>query len=451
MSLLDVLQLPRPKGGLKGGPSAPGTSERPLGEVGPQTRSARPADSRTRAHHGAAAGETAKPAARFEPVLSASGLGSWNLHVGEEIEMILTITNWASAPRGTRADWRIVPTSPSITVFSTRHAGLTVVRVKGNRAGPAKLGATVTLTGPDGSREHAFPDLAFAVDAPAAVMTPNGGVDAASEGGLATESDLLREMGELLLNWQTWAIGGARDFAEDELAKRIDGLESGSRGAFLLALLGNVTWAATVFVAEGATIVTIGQKGIQFGLSLAGIGAAAAPTLPMDSESALGVARDAILGRVAGVYAKLKPQLAPLAKNIVENGVGISLNRALTLFVLANFADCAVVDRRFHSAPTLNTTLISRKYREAASARLRLVKSAAEVADMSEAFAALGLKVTDAQLVQKIAQDDQSREELGLLAEQIKAARPAERRRLFQQKMKDAFGIVVPDDKLQDL
>jgi hypothetical protein len=137
----------------------------------------------------------------------------------------------------------------------------------------------------------------------------------------------------ILREWKSECQEGVNDFVHAELAAAIDGLASGSWPTFLLALVGNTIWAATAFVPPiaGARVV--------FAVSMAGIGVAAAPTIPAASSEGENLTRVAELMKdyYGNVFTQLLNQVGPRVTTYVRAHGQITGNQALISFLQNTF------------------------------------------------------------------------------------------------------------------
>ena len=176
------------------------------------------------------------------------------------------------------------------------------------------------------------------------------------QGGVADITDLEQDMRDILMNWKDAAINGVTLFATTELSRRIDPLESGSWKNYLVSLLGNTIWAATAFLSAGS--------GTIFGVSMAGIMIASAPTIPSDQQNAFPEAHEKMINYMQSIYDQLNSQLRNKAELLIENNPGITRYRALTIFVQESFKTGLYnFDPTYKTPPTLNKQALTRIYK----------------------------------------------------------------------------------------
>lgn len=102
-------------------------------------------------------------------------------------------------------------------------------------------------------------------------------------GGAADIGNIDTELSSLLKNFTSAAHDGVNLFATKVLSGRLDDIESGSMKTFLLGILGNGIWAATVFLPVSNLI----EQAVVFSVAASGIGIAAAPGAPSASVDPL--------------------------------------------------------------------------------------------------------------------------------------------------------------------
>jgi hypothetical protein len=137
----------------------------------------------------------------------------------------------------------------------------------------------------------------------------------------------------IVREWKSECQEGVNDFVHAELAAAIDGLGSGSWPTFLLALVGNTIWAAAAFVPPAA------GAGAVFAVSMAGIGVAAAPTIPAASSEGknLNIVAAVLKDYYGNVFTQLYNQIAPNATTYVRAHGQSTGNQALISFLRGTF------------------------------------------------------------------------------------------------------------------
>lgn len=149
----------------------------------------------------------------------------------------------------------------------------------------------------------------------------------------ANADTLVTRIQGVLREWKSECQEGVNDFVHAELAAAIDGLASGSWPTFLLALVGNTIWAAAAFVppAAGARVI--------FGVSMAGIGVAAVPTIPAASSEGknLTAVAEIMKDYFGNVFTQLFNQVGPTATSYVKAHGQATGNQALISFLQNSF------------------------------------------------------------------------------------------------------------------
>jgi hypothetical protein len=158
-------------------------------------------------------------------------------------------------------------------------------------------------------------------------------------------------------------------FVTNALSSRLDDLESGSWSTFLLGLLGNTIWAATAFTPPG-------MAGSVFAISMAGIGVAAAPTIPRKSKSAIPKVHELMDGYINGIFNQVNGKLREKASALLVQYPGITRYHALAEFVRHSFArGTYTLDPSNSSPPALSQGVISDRFVQLATQRLELART----------------------------------------------------------------------------
>jgi hypothetical protein len=144
---------------------------------------------------------------------------------------------------------------------------------------------------------------------------------------------LVTRIQDILREWKSECQEGVNDFVHAELAAAIDGLGSGSWPSFLLALVGNTLWAAAAFVPPAA-----GARAV-FAVSMAGIGVAAAPTIPAASSEGRNLITVAQMLKdyYGNVFTQLFNQVGPRVTGYVLAHGQANGNQALISFLQNTF------------------------------------------------------------------------------------------------------------------
>jgi len=184
------------------------------------------------------------------------------------------------------------------------------------------------------------------------------------EGGPATVTDLEQDLHDVLAEWAAGADQAVVLFGATALSERIDAIESGSWETFLSGLVGNTVWAATTFIPPGD---------LAFGLSVAGIGLAAAPTVPSKSKSAIPEVTKMMQDYINGVTMAMTPKLREPAAARLADHPGETRYRALASIVRNSFQPGTyTIDTGYATAPTLNRTAIRDRMLDVANERLQI-------------------------------------------------------------------------------
>jgi hypothetical protein len=250
--------------------------------------------------------------------------------------------------------WSANTSGDAVSMKIEGNDGERTVIIKGEKPGDSVMKTEVTVKG---GGTYAFPDTKFMV------VSNKDANSSADMGGLAAVTDLEQDMRAILQQWQTGAHSGISQFVTNELSKRIDKLESGSAKNFLVSLLGNVVWAAAVFVPGGMAVVA-------FGISLGGIAIAAVPGLPEESKSVVPAIQKMLVDHINQIYAQVNSQLRNKAKALLDTYPGISRFHAMDEFVAASFGPQYFKAKANHtSAPNLVLSAMRDEYEKRATAK----------------------------------------------------------------------------------
>lgn len=149
----------------------------------------------------------------------------------------------------------------------------------------------------------------------------------------ANADTLVTRIQGILREWKSECQEGVNDFVHAELAAAIDGLGSGSWPTFLLALAGNTIWAAAAFVPPAA------GAGAVFAVSMAGVGVAAAPTVPAASSEGrnLTTVAELLKDYYGNVFTQLLNQVGPRVTAYSGAHGEVNGNQALIRFLQSTF------------------------------------------------------------------------------------------------------------------
>jgi hypothetical protein len=149
----------------------------------------------------------------------------------------------------------------------------------------------------------------------------------------ANADTLVTRIQGILREWKSECQEGVNDFVHAELAAAIDGLGSGSWPTFLLALVGNTIWAAAAFVPPAA-----GARAV-FAVSMAGVGVAAAPTVPAASSEGrnLTTVAELLKDYYGNAFTQLLNQVGPRVTAYVQAHGQVNGNQALIDFLQGTF------------------------------------------------------------------------------------------------------------------
>jgi hypothetical protein len=198
----------------------------------------------------------------------------------------------------------------------------------------------------------------------------------ADEGGPADITNLEQDMRDILQQWQDGAKDGISQFVTNQLNARLEDLESGSWGTFFGSLLGNTIWAACCFNPVGEAALAAWKI---FAISMAGIGVAAAPTVPGKSKSKIPEIQSACVDYINDVYKQLNGQLREKAGALIKQSPGVSRYRALADFVRASFKrGTYFVDGTNRTVPMLDKSAVRTMFLAIANERLDLAKNLGE-------------------------------------------------------------------------
>jgi hypothetical protein len=295
----------------------------------------------------------AMSAQTFVPRLDAPRTINHELAIGDKVDLHLGVSNWAERPKGTVLTWSAGTTGAAVDIGELQHRnGEGTIRVTGLAVGTGVVKTNVQV---EGGGTYPFWDTEFKViNDP----DPNRSVD---QGGVADYSNLEQDMRDVLQDWRAAAHMGVAQFVTNELSKRIDKLESGSVGGFLMALLGNVVWAAAAFTTGGAA----------FGISIAGIAIGAVPAVPEKSKSFIPEVSDLMEDYFDKLFDQMNGSLRTKATALVDKYPGITRFRALGEFVAASYkASYFKLNNRPTTIPTLNVSALRDLYQRIAAQKL---------------------------------------------------------------------------------
>ena len=295
----------------------------------------------------------AKSAQTFVPRLDAPRTVNHELAIGDKVDLHLRVSNWAERPKGTVLIWGAGTTGTAVDIDELQHRdGEGTIKVTGAAVGSGVVKTNVKV---EGGGTYAFWDTEFKViDDP----DPNRSVD---QGGVADYTNLEQDMRNVLQDWRAAAHAGVAQFVTNELSKRIDKLESGSAGGFLITLLGNVVWAAAAFTTGGAA----------FGISLVGIAIGAAPAVPEKSKSFIPEVSDLMENYFDRIFDQMNGSLRTKAKVLIDKYPGITRFHALGEFVAASYkASYFKLNNRHTTIPMLDQSALRDLYQQIAVQKL---------------------------------------------------------------------------------
>ena len=303
--------------------------------------------------------------ADFQPqveVLGESFMVPVLVPIGEEVSLQIKISNWAVAPNDLQLAWSTPVTTAKAraTIEGEGDSALLSVQGVAPSTGIVRVRLTTTFAGVT---------LPFDIPAIVVLVTPGEGPDdsvqSKDQGGSATVTDLEQDMGILMGPWLTAAGTGVTQFSANALSDEIDDLTSGSMESFLDGLVGNTMWAATCFF-PGAGALRV------FAVSMAGIAAAAVPSIPHASKSHIPEVQQAMNRYLFDVFGKLTPRFRATAQRIVDAHPSITRYQALNLFAKASLAAGTVhIDPSFQTKPRLDLQVIANKMEAMATQQLK--------------------------------------------------------------------------------
>lgn len=281
---------------------------------------------------------------------------------GEEVGVELRISNWDFAPKGASAKWRYQVVGAAIKVSIDPSDGNALLSFQGGEPSTGLVRSFVDITINGRVAAFEFPPLFVTV-------TSDGNFNPADRsedrGGPANVTDLEQDMGILMGPWLTAAVSGVDQFAANALSDEIDDLSSGSMQGFFQGILGNTMWAATVFFPQAGALKI-------FVVSMAGIAAAAVPSVPHASKSHIPEVAAAMKAYLFDIFGKLTAKFRTTAQAIVATHPDIRRFEALTLFAKASLQPAAVqIDASFKQKPKLNLKYISDQMESKATEELK--------------------------------------------------------------------------------
>jgi hypothetical protein len=308
------------------------------------------------------------------------------IHAGEEKTIDMLIENWSDdAPEGATIDWKVVlsgrgasaevvpdeglPGYGYLTVKALASGGLVAVKVVviiryGEIIKPFDLRTFLFMSGP--AKVDPSVEDARLVDG----------------GERANQSDLNSALSDLLQDWQTAALAGLNDFADQQLKKKIDDLTAGSWATFFESLAGNLLWAATVFNVGGKFVIKaldgvrtfknelVPGQIASFTISLVGIGVPAGLNTPDGASEPSFETTKAILQEAAQTwYQHMQKVLTPRIRDMATKLAGASQFELSGKLAQQIFKPgCVQVDGKYQLKPTINGTFVSRRYNAIATA-----------------------------------------------------------------------------------
>lgn len=296
---------------------------------------------------------TAKSAQTFVPRLDAPRTVNHELAIGDKVDLRLRVSNWVERPKGTVLTWGAGATGKAVDIDELQHRdGDGTIKVTGLAVGTGVVKTNVKV---EGGGTYSFWDTEFKViNDP----DPNRSVD---QGGVADYTNLEQDMRNVVQDWRAAAHAGVVQFVTNELSKRIDKLESGNAGGFLMALLGNVVWAAAAFTTGGAA----------FGISIVGIAIGAVPAVPEKSKSFIPEVSDLMENYFDKIFDQMNGSLRTKAKALVDKYPGITRFHALGEFVAASYkASYFKLNNRHTTIPTLDQSALRDLYQQTAALKL---------------------------------------------------------------------------------
>jgi hypothetical protein len=189
-----------------------------------------------------------------------------------------------------------------------------------------------------------------------------------NQGGKVVSADLEHDMHDILKDWQTGALEGVGQFVTNALTARIDKIESGSWDTFMKGLIGNVVWAAAVFL-PGAEVAA-------FALSLAGIALGAEPGIPRPkSDDAIPKVQRMYVTYINTYFNGLVEQVGSKAAALVDAHPTWTRYHAVAEMVRTTFKpDVIHVDEYYARIPQIDQTAVANHYEKFATDRLELLK-----------------------------------------------------------------------------
>jgi hypothetical protein len=291
--------------------------------------------------------------ATFVPKIQLDTAAKRTLMVREKASIRLRILNWADLPVKTTADWAARVSGAAVVAEVKRKGGEGWIEVTAKTLGQAIMRVEVKVASGDRSTIYSAQETTFDVIPLATTADPS----VSDEGGMASVTDLEQDMRNLLQDWKSAATDGVNQFVGSELSKRLDDLESGSGRTFAMALLGNTIWAAAAFTTGGAA----------FAISMAGIGVASAPTVPMQGKSAVPQIQKAMMDHIYAVHEQLDRTLRANAQALYDAYPRFARFRAIGLFVKGSFkSGLYKEDSGAKSMPMINMTAVRDLYAQKA-------------------------------------------------------------------------------------
>jgi hypothetical protein len=281
---------------------------------------------------------------------------------GEEVGVELVITNWQLAPKDAAVMWRSMPYGAQVKLDLDPRTGSALLSMKGGQPSSGLIRSFIDIKTKGRVSTFELPTLFV-------IVNPSGPIDPAEQsedhGGPATVTDLEQDMGIFMGPWLTAALAGVTQFTTNALSDEIDDLSSGSMDGFFMGILGNTAWAATCFFpAAGALRI--------FAVSMAGIAAAAVPSVPHASKSHIPEVQKAMNAYLFDIFGKLTPKFRTTAQGIIDKKPDIRRYEALTLFAKASLVPgCVRIDPSFKQKPKLNLQYISDRMESKASEELK--------------------------------------------------------------------------------
>jgi Domain of unknown function (DUF4157) len=190
---------------------------------------------------------------------------------------------------------------------------------------------------------------------PAPQLQPPTGSSAPLEGGLATPTDLERDLRSVLANWRNQAQVGVIQFATADLVSRIESIESGSWRNFLQTMIGGTIWCATAYLTGGTS----------FAIGMAGMHLQALTGLPSQSGDGLGDVQEMFLQYIEAGHKRGKDQAAQVTANTIAANKGITRNRAIGKILQQSFKPSLITVGDYSTMPDIDETKMRTIYRDA--------------------------------------------------------------------------------------